>query len=75
MDEQLIFQVTKLIAESDSICEGYSYCEEFTERLYEIEKGGATQEFMGEMREIEPVGWRDLAIEIIQLVESSHKGE
>lgn len=70
MDEELVFQVTKLIAESDSIAEGYGYCQVFTMDDYKTEKGEAVEEFMGEMRKVSPVGWRDLAVKIIQLVQA-----
>jgi len=34
-DDQLLFEVSKLIAESDSIGEGYGYCSNYNEKKHD----------------------------------------
>lgn len=37
-DEQFLYEIAKIIAESDSVGEGYSYCERYSRERFEEEQ-------------------------------------
>jgi hypothetical protein len=56
----LLFKITKIIAESDSIAEGYRYCMEFTQEDWERELNN------------ESCGWIDVAREILNIIKEEN---
>ena len=60
--DKLLFGITKIIAENDSIAEGFGYRIKFTEELWQKELDLSSK-----------VGWIDVAKEIIQLLKDKDR--
>lgn len=43
--DDIIFEVAKLVAESDSIGEGYSYCRNYTREMFDNPDGECEEEY------------------------------
>jgi len=68
IEDELLFTISKLIAESDSIGEQYCYCRQYTREIFEEEK----IELIGNPynTNYQPRNYVELAREIIKVVQS-----
>ena len=55
---ELLFKVTKLLAENNLVYEGYSYCTDYDK-----------EQFEKDFKDTDKDSWLDIAIDIINLIE------
>jgi len=64
--DELIYQITKVIAESDSIGEGYSYCKEYTKEMFVLDKKNFNEKSYGN-------SYFDVGKQIMKIVEEKRR--